>query len=355
MNTSPLADVQRAMGAEFTTYGSWQVVEHFGMPAAEYDAARTACAVFDLSCQGKLRVTGSDRIDFLQSRLTNDVAGLPVGWGMHAAALQRTGCMLGDMRLYALDGYHLLEMAPPARERLGPALEDAITTEDVKIADISREWGLLSLIGPESGEALAALGIEAPRDREILSADLGGHPVLVAGRRRALVAGFDLFARSSDLVECWNSATEGGARPAGLFALNVLRVEAGVPWYGVDMDENTNPLEAGMEDAISYRKGCYVGREAITRIHHLGMPARLLRGILLEGEGVPAAGAAVFAGGAEIGRVTSAVYSPALDQPVALAFLRKGHTDVGVEVTVAGAGGPIAGRVTALPFVPEAP
>ena len=306
MKQSPLLDIHRAMGAEFTSCGDWEVAAHFGAPDTEYSAAREGCALFDLSCRGKLRVTGDDRRTFLHGRLTNDINGLALGQGVYAAALERAGRMLADMMVYALDDALLLDIESQACERMRATFEGHIIAEDVEVEDLSEAWGLLSLQGPGSELVLAKAGIGAPAEKNIVSASLAGCPLLVAGRRRIGLPGFDLFVATEGLADCWGTLVECGAVPAGWHTLDVLRVEAGIPWFGVDLDETVIPLEAGLEDAISYTKGCYVGQEIISRIHHLGQPARSLRGIVCEGEEPPAAGAPGQLARPGVGRVSSA-------------------------------------------------
>ncbi|MBI3947339.1 MAG: aminomethyl transferase family protein [Armatimonadetes bacterium] len=354
MNRSPLLEIQKAIGAAVTVAHGWQVAAGYGAPEAEYAAARQSCALFDLTFHCRLRVTGPDREGFLHGRLTNDIKGLAVGRGIYAAALDRHGRMLADMVVWSLDDYHLLELPPDTGRKILESFEESIIGEDVVIEDMSATWGLLSLQGPEGPGILGRLGIGAPDANEIVSASLAGHPVLVAGRRRADLPGFDLHVANAAMVDCWNSLLERGARPAGLDTLDVLRIEAGIPWYGRDLDESVIPLEAGLHDAISYTKGCYVGQEIISRIHHLGQPARLLRGVVFEDDRLPPPGSDVRTDGRRVGKITSIVRSPAIGRPIALAYLRRGHTEPGTAVRVDTEGGPARGKTALLPFTAAA-
>jgi len=134
----------------------------------------------------------------------------------------------------------------------------------------------------------------------------------------------------------------------GLAALNVLRTEAGIPWYGAELQDTTLPVEAGLESrAISYTKGCYVGQEIIERIRSRGHVNRKLMGLLLEGAGVPAVGTKLIVEGKEAGEITTAVYSPTFGRAIALAYVRREYFNPGTRLEIASGG---TAEVTALPF-----
>ncbi len=159
-----------------------------------------------------------------------------------------------------------------------------------------------------------------------------------------------LVGPAADGPVVWRAALAGGARPIGLTAKNALRIEAGTPCDGHDVDETVLLPEIPIEHLVSYTKGCYIGQEVVVRIRDRGHVNRHLRGLLLEGERVPAAGAAVLAAGQEIGQVTSAAWSFGRGQPVALGFVRRQHAEPGTPVAVRIDGNAVPATVSALPF-----
>jgi folate-binding protein YgfZ len=159
------------------------------------------------------------------------------------------------------------------------------------------------------------------------------------------------MAASADGGALWTAMLGAGARPVGLTALDTLRVEAGTPWYGHDVDETVLLPEIPFETIVSYTKGCYIGQELVVRVRDRGHVNRLLTGLTLEGDRVPRPGAPVLADGEAVGRLTSPVRSLALNRPIALACVRRERSVPGTEVSVEGDGSRLEARVTALPFV----
>jgi folate-binding protein YgfZ len=148
----------------------------------------------------------------------------------------------------------------------------------------------------------------------------------------------------------WGALVDAGARPAGLEALDVRRIEAGVPWSGTEITGEYFPIEAGLEVGwISYTKGCYLGQETIARVHHLGHVNRRLRGLLVEGEAAPQRGAALHSGGKRCGVVTSAARSPQLGRPVGLAYVHRDFAEPGTVLEL-GEDGTRHAEVRALPL-----
>jgi folate-binding protein YgfZ len=241
----------------------------------------------------RLRVSGGDRVDFLHGQCTNEIKRLQSGQSCYAAFLNAKGKMRGEGQVICLDDAFLLEVNPG----LAPSLEKFIITEDVAIEDVSASLGEWLVIGNEIGDVPAhAATFQHPLGWSVIS---------------------DTPMTGTISVE----------------ALEVLRIEAGVPKWGVDMDETSIPNEAGLEArAISYDKGCYIGQETIARIKTYGHVNRRLVQIALAGERVPARGDKFFVEGREAGQVTSAVRSSRLGKPLALGYVRREFATAGVKL-----------------------
>jgi folate-binding protein YgfZ len=321
-----------------------------------YDAARRRAAVLDRSDRGRVLISGADRASYLQGLFTNDIAALGPGQGLYTAWLTPQGRMIADLWVYELGDGILLTMDGGVRETVCTKLEQFVFAEDVQVVDATEALSQVAIIGPHAAPmAAAALGVPRESVERIgergnvrLASAVG--PTIVTRTTDAGEGGYDLYgpgAASGALVE---RLTAAGAAPLDPETAEAIRIEAGVPRFHRDMDEETIPLEAGLEStAISFTKGCYVGQEVIVRVLHRGHGriARKLVGLAIEGAAVPPAGAAVRAGEREIGRVTSAVFSPALQRPIALAYVHRDFVEPGTRVKIDGADA----AVTALPFV----
>lgn len=356
MHRSSLYEQQRRMGARFALYHDWEIAEDFGDPRREYEAVRAAAGALDVSYIGKLRVTGRDRGKYLHNMLSNDIQGLSPGRGCYATLLTHQGHMEADVYVYAFTDEIWLECPPSATERALASLNKYIISDVVTLEDRSLHMGIFSLQGRSSRELMEQIvgasleGLVDLNHRVVEHAD--GNWV-VARRDRTGCDGYDLWLPTSDLEPIWLDFAASGRTPAvGHLALNWLRTEAGIPWYGAEMDDRTLPMEMGLDRAISTTKGCYRGQEIVARVLHRGHLNRKLGGIALEGDALPLKGAEVRAGGSRIGEVRSAIHSPRLGKPLALALIKLEFLKAGVPVEVTLNEGSRAGNVVELPIDP---
>ncbi|MDQ3135595.1 MAG: hypothetical protein M3Q76_12495 [Acidobacteriota bacterium] len=371
MRSLPLEGIHRRLGASFVERDGWLAPAHYGDPVAEYEVVRGSggAGLFDLSARGRIAVSGAETVQFLNGLITNDVKALQPGASMTAAFPNVQGRLLAHVRVLrpGQESDLILDSEPISRERVFAALERFTLAGDFRVSDLTAETAQLSVQGARAAAVVgAALGPQIARIGRgsvvAVQPSIGG---LVTAVRATHTAedGFDLACQAADAAALWEALVAAGARPCGHETLEVLRIEAGVPRYGVDVDETNVVLEAGTEDeAVSYTKGCYVGQEIIARIHWRGHVAKRLAGLSLavaEME-LPAVGAEVkTADGKKIGRVTSATHSPTLGHGIALAMLKYDFLPPGTEVVVASAKNDspapdeseLAARVVELPFV----
>jgi glycine cleavage system T protein len=358
---SPLHGDLAAAGARFGPYGDCEVAATFGDDiAGEYQAVRTAAGLIDVSYRCKVRVTGGDRVTFLQGMLSNDVVRLQPGQGCHAAFLTVQGKVVADLRVYAFAEHLLLDVEPAGAPGLLQGLERHLVADDVELSDVSAELAALSIQGPRADQVVAAAvdgvaDLDLERDLDFGEGMAAAARVVVARVREAGEIGYELFVPVTDAAAVWHRVLDCGRpfglRPVGHAAFNVLRVEAGIPWYGTDIDESRLVLEAALESAVSTTKGCYLGQEVVERASARGHVNRRLVGLRVLRGGVPRKGAIVQVEGKEIGTVTSAVASPALGRPIALAYVRREHLTPGEQVSVVAEGEPAVAQVTPLPFI----
>lgn len=327
----------------------------------EYRALVDSAGLLERTERGRLRLTGADRRTYLQGLLTNDVAALTPGTGCYAALLTANGRMVTDMRVLELGDSILIDLPLSVTPAIRDRLDQFIFSEDVSVADVSELLAQAGLYGPGSA-AVAAAALRSrstPGDRlpdvndlkhlklfESVRVD-GDAPVVVAASDDFGVQGFELFAGTAAKEALIHALVEAGAVPVSRETAEITRVEAARPLFGVDMDEETIPLEAGIEDrAVSHTKGCYVGQEIIIRVLHRGHGRVARRLVSLDVDGpVPSRGDRISAGDREIGAVTSAVHSPKSGHAVALGYVRREHAEPGTTVTVSGAHGAVQATV----------
>jgi aminomethyltransferase len=351
-----LHDVHKERGATFGEIEGWQVPLHYGDPGTEYRALREGAGVVDRSMLGKVTVTGRDRQAFLQGMLTNDVKGLTPGKGTAAAFLDAHGKVMALLCVYALEDRLLIELPPSLTEKTLERLDHFLISEKAYFEAADAAYVVLSLQGAGASALLARLtgqSLELAQYEHVAVA-IAGVPARVIHRREGGVAGFHCWTEADHGAALWTALVEAGATPAGTQALDTLRVEAGVPWYGRDVDETMIFPETRLEDLVSFTKGCYIGQEVVARVKYRGHVNRALSGLVLEGDHVPTPGARVVAEGKDIGRITSAVRSPALGRPIALGHVRREHFEPGSPVDVEDGGAVVHARVAALPFVESA-
>jgi len=327
---------------------------------AQYRQLKEECGLLDRSDRGKLLVEGAEAGEYLQGQLTNDIEGLGVGEGCYAALLDRKGHMQADMRVLRPShpsgapfppisgqrrtgtedgGVIWVDTEPEPLPLVRKHLETYKIGRDVEVEDATAERAILSLVGPRSAEIAGS-----PPLPEHASAphSVAGVECVAVGTRD----GIDLIAAREDAERLRTALLEAGAAEVSPEAVEILRIEAGVPRFGIEMDTATMPAEAGIVDAaVDFEKGCYIGQETVARLHYKGKPNRHLRGLRLSA--LVASGTTLALGEKEVGRVGGSCVSPA-HGPIALAIVRR-EAEPGAELT-AGEDG-VTARVIDLPFV----
>jgi folate-binding protein YgfZ len=279
-------------------------------------------------------VRGRDAQAFLHRMLTQDVRSMPVGGARRACLLTREGRVTADMVVWRFPDRLRLVLAADAAAKAVPALERYVIADDVAFAGASSEWGILRLVGPAAGEALAARGVVVPEAGTFVEARLGTGPALVLRRDLGERAAFEILTSSAEATNSWiGFLGRGPVAPGDDEAFDVARIETGVAAWGAEIDERVMPNEAGLEDAVSWTKGCYLGQEPVVMARHRGHPPSLLVRLSVSGDDVPARETALLDGDRRVGRVTTAGRGAVVFGVVALGFVR--HADARVGATFA--------------------
>lgn len=354
-------ELHESLNARFTEANGCEVVADYGDWLSEHAALRATAGVIDLSFRGRICLTGADRVRFLNGQVTNNVKDLRAGQGCYAALVTAKGKLQSDLNIFALSNELLLDFEPGLAETVSQRLEKYIIADDVQIMDASPHYGLLSVQGLKAEVVVQRLGLPVeipakPMHFAIINdATLG--EIYLMNQPRLGTTGFDLFvpmpALGAVLDKLIAAAKEVGGRACGWKAFEAARIEAGIPRFGQDMDENNLAPEPGIEArAISYSKGCYIGQEVIARIRTYGQVAKSLRGLRLADDlkELPAKGTPLFHDGKEVGFITSALASPALKANIALGYVRKEVNQPGTQLTVHQSDGESAASIVELPF-----
>ena len=356
MNT-PLSDELLAAGGRLADPAAAGPGD-FGNPRDEYAAARSAAALIDRSPLTKIELRGRDRTNFLHNLCTNDIKALAAGRGCEAFFTNAQGKVLAFVRVFAGTDSIWLDTVPGAADHLMKHLDRYLIMEKVELADRSADWAQLLVVGPRSSEVVAAIGLAAPsvtHEYQFIEATLAGGPChIIAGGTLGLPS-HELRVPADRAVTVWRQLRAAG-EPAGLRligerAFDILRIEAGLPIYGIDMDESNLPQEIGRDRlAISFTKGCYIGQETIARIDAMGHVNRHLVGLKIAASEPPPRGSSISAAGKSIGQLTSSALSPTLNSVVALGYVRRGHERPGTELVIDAPGTQLPAVVHALPF-----
>ena len=341
-------------GAVFRTEAGWSVPASYGPLGFEVSRVRRGAGLADLSDRRKLVVTGEDRVTFLDGLVTADVKTLDPGSSSYALVLTDKSRVVGDLWLHAFPDRLVLDLEASQAEAVHGHVRRFLVSDDVSFGLLPAAMHL-EVIGREAPAFVArALGwdvrgkpsgsfVTFPLDRKTsvhaLRTTRFGEPAVV------------LWSAGGDLRPAWSALDRAGVPAVGREALEVLRIESGLPRVGVDMGQDTLALEAAPDGAISFTKGCYVGQEVVARGTYRGHIRRKLMGLRIFGDVPPARGDPVTLKGAEVGRVTSGAWSPTTGWVVALALVRVDDVPADASLFVDRGGWDLRARLHPLPFV----
>ncbi|MCS6851617.1 MAG: hypothetical protein NZ700_10675 [Gemmataceae bacterium] len=306
---------------------------------SEYEHARRHAALFDLTGRGQIEVVGPDAAAFLHNLCTNDIKNLPIGSACEAFFCNAKARVIAYTLVYrSSPDQFWVDVAPGRNDTLYRHLDHYRISEQVELIDRTDEFGVLHLAGPK-----------APTLRDIMPGEAGGQ---VRRHEPLGLPGFDMVLPRSQIPGVRDRLLAAGAAPASLETYRMLRIEAGTPVDGEEIDADRFVVEVGRgSSAICPTKGCYLGQEPIVMARDRGHVNRQLLGLRFADDAPVLAGAMVRRGSEEVGTVMSAVRSPALGVTIALAYLRRGCQEPGTAVEVVTPGGTRAAVVASLPFV----
>ncbi len=357
---TPLADRHEALGAKMAPFGGWHMPIQYSGIVAEHLHTRTSAGLFDLSHMGRLQITGPGATDLVQQATTNDAARLSPGAAQYSLICNEQGGVIEDLVVYRLeDGWRLIVNASNRVRvvaHLGELRERGAI--DATLQDDTFDLALLGIQGPESEAILQPMvDVDLPSLRYYHAVDgrmrEGNTPVTVSRTGYTGEDGFELMLSSTAALKIWDRLLEDPrVKATGLGARDTLRLEAGMPLYGHELNEDVSPYEAGLKRVVRLDKGKFVGSNALAAQSD-GEPARRLVGIDFDSGAVPRAEFPVNQNGKPVGQVTSGTFSPSLKHPIAMAYVASTAAAPGAELTVTIRGSEAPARVVKLPFVPH--
>jgi len=284
-----------------------------------------SAAIYDLGYLTRIRITGDDRVRWLNGMVTNTVESLPQGYGNYTLILNAQGRIQGDGCVFRATDHLLLETDHAQAPRLLAHLNHFIIMDDVELHELDALTTTLGLAGPQAQDILMQVGLPVPETLGFVPATLQGVPVTVVHAYSGLVPRFELWLPAQHLAQVWRTFAEAGATPAGFAAIESLRILEGTPLYGVDMSDRNLPQETNQNRALNFNKGCYLGQEIVERIRSRATVHRSLRQFELQGS-LPASGAELYVEGEDkpIGEISSAAHYalPGCPRTFALGIIR---------------------------------
>jgi aminomethyltransferase len=358
VHQTPLAHAHTALGARMIEFGGWLMPVQYGSIIEEHRAVRERVGLFDLSHMGELYVEGPDAGAALAGALVTDPPNLATGRAHYSMICTPDGGIIDDLIVYRLADTRFLVVANAGNAAVvSDALVERLGKFKAVLDDRALATGLLAIQGPRSVDVLAPhtdVDLAALRYYGISEGTVAGIPALVARTGYTGEDGFEVFVETALTARLWgvllDAVRSHDGSPIGLGARDTLRLEAGMPLYGNELDLETNPFEAGLGRVVKLEKpDDFVGRSALERVARDG-PSRLLVGLVMEGRGIARHGYPVLAGDRRTGVVTSGTQSPTLGVPIAMAYVSPGDAEPGTVVDVEIRGGRVPARVVKLPF-----
>jgi aminomethyltransferase len=358
LHETALIDIHRRLNARLIEFGGWLMPVQYTGILDEHRAVRERAGLFDLSHMGELFVEGDDAGDALAAALVTDPRTLAVGRAHYSMICAPDGGVIDDLIVYRLGEQRFLVVANAGNASIvSEELARRLSGWRAILDDRSLATSLVAIQGPRAAEVLRPLtdiDLAGLRYYAIAEGHVAGLPALVARTGYTGEDGFEVFVDWDRAPDIWNAlaaaGTDAGVIACGLGARDTLRLEAGMPLYGNELDRETNPFDAGLGRVVKLEKpGDFVGREALAKVAQDG-PKKRLVGLVITGRGIARHGYPVLAGERRTGVVTSGTHSPTLGKPIAMAYVAPGDAEPGTILAIEVREQPVSAEVVPLPF-----
>jgi aminomethyltransferase len=360
MKSIPLRQKHAALGASFTDFGGWEMPVRYSSDLAEHNSVRTTAGLFDISHMGEIFIKGKDAASFLDYALVGAASEIAIGRAKYSLICNEAGGILDDLIVYRLAETSYLVVANASnKDVVFAAFQKRVPGFDTEVRDESDSWVLLAIQGPTSVEILGAITSAPLSDLKyyaISEADIAAVDCLLARTGYTGEDGFEIYIPVASAEIVFDALMAAGSKfelmPTGLACRDTLRLEAGMPLYGHEMNESVNPYQAGFGKVVRLDKpGDFVGKAALTKLSE-SKPAKVLVGLVGEGKRAARADYEIFTevSDTSIGVITSGALSPTLGYPVAMAMVGSDFAEIGTSVSVDIRGTKTPYKVVKLPF-----
>ncbi|HXH62870.1 MAG TPA: glycine cleavage system aminomethyltransferase GcvT [Gemmatimonadales bacterium] len=359
LKRTPLHDVHVSLGAKMVPFAGFEMpVTYPAGIGAEHKAVRENVGIFDVSHMGEFEITGPDRNAFVQKVTCNDVGALATGQAHYSAILTDKGTFVDDCLVYRFDDKLMMVVNASNIKKDWEHILDQKGGANVRLRDISDDVGLLAIQGPKAEELVAPLASVNVRDiayYHFADGKVAGVQCFISRTGYTGEDGFELYCRAQDSEKLWHAlAGQGRAEPCGLGARDTLRLEAGLPLYGNDIDDTTTPLEAGLNFIVKLEKGAaFTGQAVLKRQKLEGVSRRLIGFKVTEPKAVARHEFPVFSGGRQVDIVRSGTVTPTVGAAIGTTYLPKDQAKPGTKFEIDIRGNRVPAEVVKLPFVPH--
>jgi len=357
MKKTPLHHTHIVLGAKMTDFGGWEMPVEYSSIIDEHHAVRNHCGLFDICHMGEIMISGEKAAQSVQMLISNDLNKLEYGKVLYTPICKEDGGIIDDLLVYMLgEDSYLFVVNAANKIKDYNWIKENIHTE-TKVEDLSDYYAMLALQGPESKSILKQL-TDAELDSidyyHFIEAEAAGVDMIISRTGYTGELGYELYFPAEKAEEIWQILIKAGEEfklmPAGLGARNTLRLEKGYALYGNDIDESTNPIEAGLGWTVDFDGDDFIGRESLIKIKE-NCCSRRLKGLIITGRGMARHGYEIYADSKKIGRVTSGSYSPSLKKSIAMGYLAEEYTEPGSKIQIKIRERFVEAEVVELPFL----
>lgn len=356
MKKTELNQFHHNLGAKMIDFGGWEMPVQYTGIIDEHQAVRNNCGLFDVSHMGEIEITGSGASSYVNQLVTNQV-DVEIGRVIYSPMCYENGGIIDDLLVYRIKKDHYLLVVNASNKEKDFEWVSEKAPDNVNVKDVSDNYCLLALQGPKSEEVLNSLvdfDLKQIKPFRLTNREVDGREMIISRTGYTGEDGFELYLNPSDTEATWNSIMESGEKhgimPAGLGCRNTLRLEAALCLYGNDINEDTNPLEAGLSWTVKLDKDNFYGKQALLEIKDAGIKRKLV-GFILKDRGIARHGYEIQVDDKKAGFVTSGSFSPTLDENIGMGYLQKEFAETGKEISIMIRKREVKAKVVELPFI----
>ena len=353
---TPLFEAHKRLGAHFIEFAGWEMPVRYTSIIEEHNAVRNSAGLFDVSHLGRINVSGSDAMNFIQRLITNDASQLAKKQALYTLMCYESGTIIDDLLVYKLDDDHFMIVINALNRKKDLEWMEKEKEENVQLKDVSNELAMIALQGPNSEKVLQKLTDYDLSELKYFWTDemeLDGIKVMTSRTGYTGEDGFEIYSFADKIERIWNKILQLGKSesvvPIGLGARDTLRLEACYLLYGNDIDETTTPLEASLSWAVNFDKDYFIGKEKLLEQKEEGVKKKLV-GFEMIDRGIPRRGYKVFVDNDEIGHVTSGTFSPTLKKNIGLGYVEIEYKEIGKEIKIQIRNNFYLARIVKIPF-----